>query len=285
MAVFGKRWTKEELNTLTTTDDINQLAALLPGRTLGAIRKKKMEIITFSPDPWTEDELLKFPTDRLVNTRILYELAEKLPNRSRDQIWRKMKSHGYIWDKDFVQEATEDNPYPDHGKKWTVEELALFPLDKNVDEKILKEVQALFPRRKPSSIWPKMKKEGYIWVKTEDEEATEQKESVLLSNEDKFAISLAYEIGFRFPERNVISMEPYLSKPENRRDEIASKFNLDENFTQGELYYAIGTRITPFPWEMEPIPEIATAYKTRNPKEILAAAKALHAKLEEYLNG
>lgn len=283
MAAFGKRWTKQELDILSSTDDFEELAILLPNRTLGAIKSKRKELTTFSSEAWTEDEILKFPSERVVNTLILQEVAEKLPNRSKDQIWKKMKSRGYIWDKDFKAEATEENPYPDHGKKWTAEELSRFPADKNVDAEILKEVQALFPRRKPSSIWPKMKKEGYIWIPSE--EIKEEEVISSLSSEEELIFSIAYELGFRKPEKGITGLQPYLQKPADRRSDIANKFDLPEDFTQGELHYAIGTRITPFPWEMEPIPEVVTAHHYRDHNSILEAAKALHSRLEAFING
>lgn len=289
MATFGKKWSNAELALLETTDDISELAILLPGRTLGAIRKKKLDMRSFSKEPWTEEEVLQFPAERVVNKLILSELANKLAPKSKDQIWKKMKSLGYIWDKDFQEEATDDNPYPDHGKKWTPEELALFPEGKLVNAEILEKVQALFPRRKPTSIWPKMKKEGYFWDKEEKPQLamTNDGEIILAHTpQENFVLSLAYELGFRTPTRgSAYALEPYLNPTSNDRDAIASKFGLPEDFTSGELYYALGTRITPFPWEMEPIDEVATAYRNRDQKSIMEAAKALHSKLEKFING
>jgi hypothetical protein len=289
MAVFGKRWTNAELDLLKTTDELEELTILLPSRTKGAIKKKLLEVRSGSSDIWTEEELLQFPTERVVNKLILAAVAEKL-SRSRDQVWRKMKSRGYVWDKDFKEEATEDNPYPDHGKKWTPEELALFPEDKLVNAEILEKVQALFPRRKPTSIWPKMKKEGYVWDKVEEEkpqlDTAEEEASLTHTPQENFVLSLAYELGFRAPTRgSAYALEPYLNPTSNERASIANKFDLPEDFTSGELYYAIGTRITPFPWEMEPIEEVATAYRNRDQASVKAAAQALYDKLGKYLNG
>jgi hypothetical protein len=233
-----------------------------------------------------------FPKERLVNTTILYKIAEALPNRTRDQIWKKMKSMGYVWDKDFREEVSENNPYPDHGKKWTEEEIGLFPENKTVNKEILEEVIAKLPRRKPSSIWPKMKKEGYIWEAEEEKPSlamTKEGEVILAHTpEEKFAISLVYELGFRQPSRlsKQPTLQPYITPSSDHNSyAIAECFNLTPDFTAGELYYAIGTRITPFPWEMEPIEEVAAAYRNRDQASIKAAAQALHAKLERYLNG
>lgn len=290
MVAFGKRWSSAELALLETTDDLSELAVLLPDRTLGAIKKKRLEVGTLSTKPWTEEEVLQFPTERVVNRVILAELADKL-SRSRDQVWKKLKSRGYVWDKDFQEEATEANPYPDHGKKWTAEELALFPKDKLVNAEILEQVQALFPRRKPTSIWPKMKKEGYIWDKPEEEKSelamTSEGEVILAHTpEEEYVLSIAYELGFRQPSRgSQPTLEPHLKSTGEQRPNIAERFDLPEDFTAGELYYAIGTRITPFPWEMEPIEEVAAAYRNRDQTSIRAAAQALHDKLGKYLNG
>ena len=287
MATFGKRWSKAELALLETTDNLDELSALLPDRTRGAIKKKRIEATTFSPEPWTDEELAKFPTERLVNKAILVELANTI-GRSRDQLWKKMKSQGYVWDKDFKEEVSEDNPYPDHGRIWTEEELALFPKNKLVNAEILEQVQALLPRRKPTSIWPKMKKEGYVWDGDESAKPQIATNHAILERtpEENFVLSLAYELGFRAPSRgSAYALEPYLKPTTNEREAIASKFDLSEDFTSGELYYALGTRITPFPWEMEPIQEVALAYRNRDSKSIMEAAKALHSRLEEFING
>lgn len=283
MAVFGKRWSNAELALLETTDDISKLAALLPGRTPGAIKKKRLEVIA---EPWSDEEIAQFPADRNVNSTTLAQLAKKL-NRNRDQLWKKLKASGYVWNKDHIEEVSEEQPYPDHGKKWTAEELALFPGDKTVNEEILAKVQAALPRRKPSSIWPKMKKEGYVWEASETPEHTSEGEIVpTRSPEENFVLSLAYELGFRKPTRgSTYSLEPYLEATENNRADIAKRFNLPEDFTSGELHYSITNRITPFPWEMDSIPEVAKAYRDRDSASILEAAKALHAKLEAYING
>lgn len=166
-----KKWTKAEEDILKQEYTIDELVELLPGRTKGAIIKRLEMVTTWDRSPWTEEEIALFPREQLVNTDILNKLSDKLPSRHKDQIWKKLKSRGYIWDKEYKPEASEDNPYPDHGKKWTLEETSLFPKEKEVTADILAEVQAKLPRRKPSTIWPKMKKEGYIWVK-EEEEAT-----------------------------------------------------------------------------------------------------------------
>lgn len=163
-----KKWTKAEEDILKGEYSIDELMTLLPGRTKGAIIKRLEMVTTWDRSVWSEEELLLFPREQVVNSQILAELSDKLPTRHKDQIWRKLKSQGYIWDKGFVAEQTEDNPYPDQGKKWTAEELKAFPEAKEVNAEILAQVQAKLPRRKPSAIWPKMKKEGYIWVKEEE---------------------------------------------------------------------------------------------------------------------
>jgi hypothetical protein len=283
MSTFGKRWSIAELAILESTNDLNELEALLPDRTPGAIKKKKLDGVTSSaPKKWTEEEILQFPTDKVVNKVILAAVSTQL-SRNRDQVWKKMKSLGYTWDKDFVVEITEDNPYPDHGKLWTTEELALFPKDKVVNEEILNQVRALFPRRKPTSIWPKMKKEGYIW--DVQELPTTNEVISARTPEEEYVLSLAHEMGFSVPQRGQPSLSPTLKNITSHREKIAQDFQLSDDFTSGELYYALGTRITPFPWEMEPIKEVATAYRNRDQASIYAAAKALHNKLEEFLNG
>lgn len=284
MAVFGKRWSKEEIAILSKTDDLEELQILLPNRTLGAIKKKRLEQLNFTASAWTEEELLKFPTERVVNKAVLADLASKLPDRDKSQIWKKLKAKGYLWDKDFVEEVSEANPYPDHGKKWTDAELAHFPKEKEVTKEILEEVQALLPRRKPSSIWPKMKNEGYTWVAEEKETSTEVVAQEL-SKEEKYILSLAYELGFRKAGIGHTSLEPQLTNVEDHRAEIAKKFYLPEDFTSTQLSYAITTRMSPLPWEMEMIPELLTAYASKDRDSILAAAKVLHAKLGRFING
>lgn len=286
MPAFGKRWTKEELNKLSITDDIAELTLLLPDRTLGAIKKKKLELLYSYSNEWKDEELLEFPLeDKVVNKLILSNIAARIPNKSRDQIWRKMKSIGYVWDKDFQAEITEDNPYPDHGKKWTAEEIALFPVDRNVTAEILEGIQALFPRRKPSSIWPKMKKEGYVWVSEEKEEAAAP-EQQSLSKEESYVLSLAHELGFSATtKRGEPSLAPGLKNVQDHREEIAANFNLSKDFNSGELLYALIARISPFPWDSAEYPEVTKAYKDRSRESTLEAAKVLHKALESYING
>lgn len=275
MAAFGKRWTRVEIDTLSKSDDLEELKLLLPGRTLGAIKKKLLETRTWSPDPWTEDDLLKFPQNRVVNKAILYELEEVL-GRPRDQIWRQMKSQGYTWDANYTEEATDDNPYPDQGKKWTQEEINLFPIEKLVNQEILESVCQLIPRRKSSAIWAKMKKEGYIWQK--EEKPTEAAQT--FSSDEAYVLAVAQELGFS--GKCKAQLQPLINITE-RREDIADQFDLTDDFTQGELLYSIVQRISPLPWEMNHIPEVAQAYKTG--KGILEAAKALHKELEEFING
>jgi hypothetical protein len=167
MATFAKRWTPQELDILLSTQDLDELEELLPNRSRGAI-KSRLEIVTSSP--WTEDELKLFPENKVVNSLVMKELTDKIPGKTRNVIWQKLKESGYIWDKSFSAESSDDNPYPDHGKKWTQEEIARFPQNKEVTAEILAEVQALIPRRKPTSIWPKMKSKGYVWAGAEEVE-------------------------------------------------------------------------------------------------------------------
>lgn len=295
MAIFGKRWSKLELDALKLSNDIDELRRLLPERTEGAIKSKILQLSKDpepkeSPAPWTRAELDQFPTEMKVDKLILHSLAEKL-GRDKNNLWKKMKSLGYVWVKSTEPlKATEDNPYPMHGQKWTDEELALFPQEKEVTKEILDEVIAKIPFRKPSSIWPKMKKEGYIWVAPEEPVTATLKQvfedAPTLTEDEKYVLSLAHELGFR--KRNnqkSPAIEPGLEDKYSCRDRIVTDFGLKEGFTSGELYYAIGHRITPFPWEMERIPEVAEAYAKRDSKSVLEAAKALHARLEEFING
>ena len=288
MAVFGKRWSNAELSMLKTSEDIKELARMLPDRTEGAIRSKiaqlKKDPVFKEPNtPWDQEELDQFPTEKEVNKSILYALADQL-GRDRNYLWKKMKSLGYVWVKSETLKPTEDNPYPMHGLKWTAEELALFPKEKEVNKDILEKVQALIPLRKPSSIWPKMSKEGYVWVNDEPE-VTEQQVVKGLSKDELYILSLAYELGFRKPESGSISLEPQLTNVEDHRGEIAKKFYLPNDFTSTDLFLALNARITPFPWEMEPLEEVQTAYRNRDQASILEAAKALHSKLERFING
>lgn len=288
MAVFGKRWSNAELNILNTSEDIKELAKMLPDRTEGAIRSKLAQLKR-DPEykepntPWSQEELNQFPVEKEVNKPILHALAHQL-GRDKNYLWKKMKSLGYVWVKSETLEPTVDNPYPMHGLKWTAEELALFPKEKEVDKDILEKVQALIPLRKPSSIWPKMSKEGYIWVNKEPE-VTEQQVVKGLSKDELYVLSLAYELGFRKSESGSISLEPQLTNVEDHRKEIAKKFYLPDDFTGTDLFLAINARITPFPWEMEPLVEVQAAYRNRDSTSILEAAKALHSKLERFING
>jgi hypothetical protein len=161
MATFAKRWTPQELELLLSTEDLDELEKLIPNRSRSAIKTRRELVLA---GPWTNEELSLFPDNKIVNSAVVQELVEKLPGKTRNVVWNKLKERGYIWDKSFSAEATEDNPYPDHGKKWTKEETAKFPKDKVVTPEILAEVQALLPRRKPTSVWSKMKTEGYVWV-------------------------------------------------------------------------------------------------------------------------
>ena len=279
MAVFGKRWTKAELSILDTSNDINELKKLLPERTSGAIKTKKTQLkYTQEPSvPWSAEEIALFPKTQKVDKAMLLELTEKLEFRDKNAIWKKLKSMGHVWVKTEIEEPTEDNPYPMHGKLWTDEETAMFPVNKIVTKEIIDEVAAKLPLRKPSSIWPKMKKEGYVW---------EQQEAPVnpLTSDEKYILSLAHELGFR-AQRGVPSLDPQLKGVEDHREQIARNFNLDEDFTSGELYCAIGGRISPLPWDMANYPEVATAHRKRDPESILAAAKVLHKALEAYING
>jgi len=295
MAVFGKRWSKAELDALKVTNDIDELRRLLPDRTEGAIKAKILQLSRDpepkeAPAPWTRVELDQFPTEMKVDKLILHSLADKL-GRDKNTLWRKMKSLGYVWVKSTEPlEATEDNPYPMHGQKWTDEELALFPQEKEVTKEILDEVITKIPFRKPSSIWPKMKKEGYIWVAPEEPQQPTLPPVInaieILTEDEKYVLSLSHELGFR--KRNnqkSPAIEPGLEDKYGYKDRIATDFGLSEAFTGGELYYAIGQRISPFPWDMNYCEEIAIAYRKRDKQSIMAAAEALHARLEEFING
>jgi hypothetical protein len=293
MAVFGKRWSKEELDVLSVSDDIEELVKKLPDRTKGAIKAKILQL-SQDPEPkaafppWTRVEIDQFPTERRVDKTILTALAGKL-GRDKSNLWRKLKSLGYVWVKsEALSEPTDDNPYPMHGLKWTGEELAHFPEDKEVTKEILDEVAAKIPLRKPSSIWPKMKKEGYIWIAPEEpaKPVVEQVVEETLTEDEKYVLSLAHELGFRTSHnKKSPNIEPGLEDKYGCKDRIATNFNLPADFTSGELFYAIGQRITPFPWDMEHQEEIAKAYRDRDRKSILEAAKALHQTLEEFING
>lgn len=290
MAVFGKRWSKAELTILDTSNDINELKKRLPDRTLGAIKTKKAQL-QYNQEPtvsvpWSAEEIALFPKTQKVDKAMLAELAEKLEFRDKNAIWKKLKSMGHVWIKTEIEEPTEDNPYPMHGKLWTEEELALFPTDKIVTKEIIDELAAKLPLRKPSSIWPKMKKEGYVWEQQEEKVVAKSIEVNPLSNNEKYVLSIAHELGFRAQtQRGVPSLEPQLTGVEDCREQIASKFNLPEDFTGGELYCAIGGRISPLPWDIASFPEVATAHRKRDPESILAAAKVLHKALEAYING
>lgn len=279
--MYGRKWTNLELSILATTDDIAVLQAKLPNRTLSAIKKKKKDLAIPESAPWTREELALFPEETIFNKAILLELTNKLPTRTRDEVYRKLKSSGYTWDPATPEEATEENPYPDHGKRWTKEEISRFPKEKEVTPEILEEVQKLFPRRKPTSIWPKMKSEGYIWVAPEES----KEETYTLSKEESYVLSFAYELGFRSStERGQPTLSPALPKPEDLRPQIAKNFELPEDFNSGELLYAIIERLSPFPWDSGR-KELAQAYKTRAPEDIRAAAEKLHTALGYYLNG
>lgn len=255
---------------------------------MGAIKAKIAQLQT-NPEPgavsvpWTAEEIALFPKAQKVDKAMLLELTEKLEFRDKNAVWRKLKSMGHIWVKTEIEEPTDDNPYPMHGKLWTEEELALFPTDRIVTKEIIDEIAAKIPLRKPSSIWPKMKKEGYVWEQQEEVVAKAPVVNTLTSNE-KYILSLAHELGFR-AQRGVPSLDPQLNGVEDCREQIASKFNLPEDFTGGELYCAIGSRISPLPWEMANFPEVAQAHRKRDPESILAAAKVLHKALEAYING
>lgn len=278
MAVFGKKWTKAELDLLNTSNDIEELALLLPERKPSAIKKKLVEQRTWSKAPWTEDEIIQFPREKVVNKVMLYSLEDKLAPRTRDEIWHKMLKMGYTWDKSFKEEVTEDNPYPDHGKKWTKEEMAVFPEDKLVTAEILDEVIAKIPRRKPTSIWPKMKKEGYIWQAAEKEEEAVIEAQPVMSEDEAYVLGIASELGFNK------MLAPNISVSSDRT-QIADQFDLEDEFTSGELLYAITNRISPFPWDMTPLPEVAKAYRTNKQADKMEAAKALYAKIGKFING
>ena len=291
MAVFGKRWSNAELAVLNTTDDIEELKSKLPDRTAGAIRAKIAQLNKEPTEkkisePWTRVEIDQFPTNKKVDKDILSEVAEKL-HRDKNTVWKKMKSLGYEWVKTEAV-PTEDNPYPMHGLKWTEEELTHFPEAKEVTKEILDEVIAKIPLRKPSSMWPKMKKEGYIWVAPEEpaKPIEEQKVEETLTEDEKYVLSLAHELGFRVKnDQKSPAIEPGLEDKYGYKNRIATDFELSQDFTSGELYYAIGQRISPFPWEMNHCDEVAQAYAKRDKESIMKAAKALHQILEEFING
>lgn len=278
--MYGRKWTNLELSIIATTDDIAILQAKLPNRTLSAIKKKKKDLTLPDSEPWTQEELSLLPSNKVFDKAILLDLASKLTTRTRDEIYRKLKASGYTWDSTTPEEPTEDNPYPDHGKKWTKEETSKFPENKEVTPEILAEVQALLPRRKPTSIWPKMKSEGYIWVAPE-----EDKVQAPINKDEAYILSLAYELGFRASsERGQPTLSPALPKQEDLRPQIAKNLNLPEDFNSGELLYAIVERVSPFPWDSGR-KELAQAYKTRDKEDIRAAAEKLHTALGYYLNG
>lgn len=72
-------WTKEELATLDSSDNIGELGDLLPRRTLSAIRKKKGETRN-----WSKEELAHFPQDIYVTRSIRNAIAEKLGLEPKD---------------------------------------------------------------------------------------------------------------------------------------------------------------------------------------------------------
>lgn len=292
MATFGKKWSKVEIAVLATSEDIEELKKKLPDRTNGAIKskiaqlKKDPEPKTTIFTPWTEEEIALFPREEKVNKAILEDLARKLKPRDKNSIWKKMKSMEYVWES-TISEPTEDNPYPNHGKLWTAEELAQFPTEKLVNKEILDEVTTKIPLRKPTSIWPRMKKDGYIWDAPEEEEtAKEIVETIQLSEDEKYVLSFAHELGFRSKaQRGSPALNPGLKEVEDYREKISVDFELPLDFTSGELYYAVGNRISPFPWDSFNHPEIVKAYRDRDRKSILEAAKVLHQALEDYING
>lgn len=292
MVAFGKKWSKVEIAVLDMWDDIEELKKKLPDRTVGAI-KSKIAQLNKDPEPkkassmpWTEEEIALFPREEKINKAILESLAQKLKPRDKSSIWRKLKSMEYVWEA-TAAEPTEDNPHPNHGKLWTAEELAQFPAEKLVNKEILYEVIAKIPLRKPTSIWPRMKKDGYIWDTPEEEETVKETvEIVQLSDDEKYVLSFAHELGFRSKaQRNSPSLNPGLKDVADYREKISVDFELPLDFTSGELYYAVGNRISPFPWDSFSHPEIAKAYRDRDRKSILEAAKVLHQALEDYING
>jgi hypothetical protein len=280
--MYGRKWTNLELSILASTDDIAVLQAKLPNRSLKAIKSKKKEISLPGSLPWTQEEIALLPKEVVFNKATLLDLMSKLPTRTREEIYKKLQASGYKWESTAPEEATEDNPYPDSGKKWTKEEISLFPENKEVTSEVLAEVQALLPRRKPTAIWPKMKSEGYIWVSTVEDKI---QEVTPLNKDEAYVLSLAYELGFRASnERGQPTLSPALPKQEDLRPQIAKNLNLPEDFNSGELLYAIIERVSPFPWDSGR-KEIAQAYKTRSKEDIRAAAEKLHTALGYYLNG
>lgn len=294
-------WSQQETQILKNNigKDLDDLEKLLPARSRGSISSKIRKLSgqnTSTPSSgtkWTEAEIAHFPQDKNVDSKVLSEVAQKLPLRNKTSIWKKLKSLGYIWVKTELDlTPTEDNPYPMHGKPWTQEEIDQFPAAKIVNEEILGQTKARIPLRKPTSIWPKMKTLGYIWEEKEQVEAAPVEVVKELTPDAQYLVSLLHELGFRnpsFQKRGVTTLDMDAFKAfdieTNRREEIAKKYDLPEDFNSRQLHYAIGSISTVFPWEMSPLPEMLAAQKDPTILNIKAAAQALKARLEDYLNG
>jgi hypothetical protein len=300
--MFHPKWTTIETQTLENNMEksIETLEKLLPGRSRGSILSKMKKLkdldkyvtIPSSGRAWTEEEISVFPEDKNVDSKVLTQVAQSLPLRNKNSIWKKMKSLGYVWIKSELDlTPTEENPYPMHGKPWTQEEINLFPENKTVNEEILRETQAKLPLRKPSSIWPKLKTLGYVWEASERpvEVVTQSPE---LNKDAEYLVSFLNELGFRkanFENRGttvlgISAFDTFDTKP-NCREEISTKYSLPEDFNSRQLIYAVNSIGTVFPWEMNLIPEILEAQKNPTTQNIKAAALALNNKLEKYLNG
>ena len=293
------KWSKEETFILETNmeKDLDELEKLLPARSRGSISSKirKLDgcIAPSSGNKWTEEEIEEFPEDKNVDSKILSEIAQRLPLRNKNSIWKKLKSLGYIWIKsDADLTPTEDNPYPMHGKPWTQEEIDQFPVTKIVNVDILKETQDKIPLRKPTAIWPKMRTLGYIWEEKESVEAAPVDVVKELSPDAQYLVSFLHELGFRnpsFQKRGVTTLGMDAFKAfdieTNHHDEIAEKYDLPKDFNSRQLHYALGSVSTAFPWEMSLLPEMLAAQKDPTILNVKAAAQALKARLEDYLNG
>jgi hypothetical protein len=236
---------------------------------------------------WTKEEIALLPKDKNVTSDVLKHLCSILPHLTRDQIWGKLNREGYKWVKqesNYNQTPTEDNPYPNHGKPWTKEEIDHFPQDKVVTQEILDSVcNKIY--RKPGAIWKKMTEQGYSWHKV-------QEETQELSNSAQRLISFLHELGFRaasakyrgLPNLNVDTSEAFNIEIPDHRQSFAKNFHLPEDFNNRQLYYALGSRLSALPWDATTIPEVLEAQGNNSEENVRAAAIALKKRLEDFLN-
>ena len=267
---FHPKWSTEEINILKTYNDIDTLVKLLPRRTKSAIEAKRVAV-----REWTEEEIALFPKTTEVTAEILKPLAAKLSVDSR-ALWNVLKARGHVWSTDSSEGGSQlSQEYPMHGKPWTNAELALFPADKTVPvtKEVLNEIIAKIPTRKPTSIWPRMKKEGYIWD-TESEEATTETK---IGDDEALVLSIAYELGFKSTRKpGQRTLTPELKNVEDRREQIAKKFELSKDFTSAELLYKIMMTLSPLPWDQQGYPEVLEAYRNPTHENKKKAAKVLY---------